>query len=284
MMHPLRRGSANSILLCLALGASGLALPPVARGQTLPPDAEGSVDHLDSSPRHGEWASYEAGEGDSVQAWVTYPQRSGPAPVVIVIHEIYALTDWIRAVADQLSAEGFIAIAPDLLSGKAPGGGGSESVDRQGAVRLIRELDPGEVTRRLKAAAAYGTALPSASSSVGVMGFCWGGSTSFRVATEWPELEAAGVYYGSSPPTETLSAVEAPVLGLYGGNDARVNATIPDARAAMERLGNSYEVNVYDGAGHGFLRQQSGQDGANLEASRRAWGRTIEFLQARLEG
>jgi carboxymethylenebutenolidase len=78
--------------------------------------------------------------------------------------------------------------------------------------------------------------------------------------------------------------VEAPVLGLYGGNDARVNATIPDARTAMERLGSFYEVNVYDGAGHGFLRQQSGQDGANLEASRRAWRRTIEFLQARLEG
>jgi carboxymethylenebutenolidase len=217
-----------------------------------------------------------------VRAWVVYPERADPAPIVVVIHEIYALTDWIRAVADQLAAEGYIAIAPDLLSGKGPEGGGTESVDRQGAVTLIRGLDPQEVTRRLKAAAAYATPLPAATSSVGIVGYCWGGSTGFRMATEWTELRAAVVYYGGSPPTETLYAVEAPILGLYGGNDARVNATIPDAQAALDGLGKSYEVNIYERAGHGFLRQQSGQEGANMEASKAAWPRTIAFLREHL--
>jgi carboxymethylenebutenolidase len=215
---------------------------------------------------------------------VVYPERSGPAPVVVVIHEIYALTDWIRGVADQLAAEGYIAIAPDLLTGKGPGGGGSDSVDRQGAVALIRGLDDDEVTRRLKAAAAYATALPAAASSVGIVGYCWGGSTSFRVATEWPELDAAVVYYGGSAPTEALAGIQAPVLGLYGGDDARVNATIPDAQAEMDRLGKFYEVNLYEGAGHGFLRQQPGRDGANMAAARAAWARTVAFFREHLEG
>jgi carboxymethylenebutenolidase len=240
------------------------------------------VAHLDASPRHGEWVDYDAGDGDMVRAWVVYPERAGKAPVVVVIHEIYALTDWIRGVADQLAAEGFIAIAPDLITGKGPDGGGSESVDRQGAVALIRALDPQEVTRRLKAAATYATSLPSASNSVGVVGYCWGGSTSFRMATEWPELGAAVVFYGSSPSNEALSAVSAPVLGNYGGDDARVNATIPDATAEMERLGRFYEPNIYEGAGHGFLRQQTGREGANMAATRAAWPRTIAFFREHL--
>jgi carboxymethylenebutenolidase len=283
-MRPLKRTAVftltTSLIAALGLGAS----PASSWAQTVPPDEEGAVSHLDASPRHGEWVDYDAGAGDSVRAWVVYPERSDAAPVVVVVHEIYALTHWIRAVADQLAAEGFIAIAPDLISGKGPGGGGSESVDRQGAVALIRALDAEEVTRRIKAAAAYGAGLPAATSSVGIVGFCWGGSTSFRMATVWPELDAAVVYYGGSPATETLSSISAPVLGLYGGNDARVNATIPDAQAEMDRLGRSYEVNIYDGAGHGFLRQQSGQEGANMRASREAWPRTVAFFKTHLGG
>jgi carboxymethylenebutenolidase len=251
--------------------------------QELPPDEAGAEAHLDASPRHGEWVEYAAGEGDRVTAWVVYPERSGPAPVVVVIHEIYALTDWIRAVADQLAAEGFIAIAPDLLSGKGPEGGGTESVDRQEAVRLIRDLEPDEVTRRLRSAAAYATGLPAATEDVAAVGFCWGGSTSFRVATEWPELDAAVVFYGSSPPSRALSRIQAPVLGLYGGDDARVNATVPEARETMEALGKAYEVNIYEGAGHGFLRNRSGRDGANRRAARAAWSRALSFLQDHLE-
>jgi carboxymethylenebutenolidase len=266
----------------LVLVAMGWLSPMPAQSQEFPPDEEGALTHLDASPRHGEWVDYDAGDGDMVRAWVVYPERAGKAPVVVVIHEIYALTDWIRGVADQLAAEGFIAIAPDLISGKGPDEGGSESVDRQGAVALIRALDPQEVTRRLKAAATYATSLPAASNSVGVVGYCWGGSTSFRMATEWPELGAAVVFYGSSPSNEALSAGHTPVLGNYGGDDARVNATIPDATAEMERLGRFYEPNIYEGAGHGFLRQQTGREGANMAATRAAWPRTVAFFREHL--
>jgi carboxymethylenebutenolidase len=272
------------VVLSLALMAWGALSPEMAESQDFPPDEEGAVAHLDASPRHGEWVDFDAGDGDMVRAWVVYPERSGPAPVVIVIHEIYALTDWIRGVADQLAAEGFLAIAPDLITGKGPDGGGSESVDRQGAVALIRALDPEEVTRRLKAAASYATGLPSTTGEVGVVGYCWGGSTSFRMATEWPELGGAVVFYGGSPATEALSAIRAPVLGHYGGDDARVNATIPDAQAEMDRLGKFYEPNIYEGAGHGFLRQQPGREGANMEATRAAWPRTIAFFKEHLGG
>jgi carboxymethylenebutenolidase len=267
-----------------ALTAFGAFSPNLGLSQEIPPDEEGALSRLNASPRHGEWVDYDAGNGDSVRAWVVYPERADKAPVVVVIHEIYALSDWIRGVADQLAAEGFIAIAPDLISGKGPGGGGSESVDRDGAVALIRELDPQEVTRRLKAAAAYATALPAARSEVGIVGYCWGGSTTFRMATEWPELKAAVVYYGGSPATESLAAIQAPVLGHYGGDDARVNATIPDAQAEMERLGKFYEPNIYDGAGHGFLRQQTGREGANMAATRAAWPRTVAFFREHLGG
>ena len=272
----------RDLLVSAAVAASWVISPNLVQSQELPPDEEGALSQLDASPRHGEWVDFDAGEGDMVRAWVVYPERADRAPVVIVIHEIYALTDWIRGVADQFAAEGFIAIAPDLLSGKGPGGGGSESVDRQGAVSLIRELDPDEVTRRLKGTAAYATGLPAATEAVGVVGYCWGGSTSFRMATEWPELGAAAVFYGGSPAVEALSSIEAPVLGHYGGDDARVNASIPDAEAEMDRLGKFYEVNIYEGAGHGFLRQQSGRDGANLDATQAAWPRTIAFFREHL--
>jgi carboxymethylenebutenolidase len=253
-----------------------------AQAPELPPSGDEAEARLDTSPRHGEWVRYVAGGGDSVTAWLVYPERGGPAPVVVVIHEIFGLTDWIRTVADQLAAQGFIAIAPDLLSGKGPGGGGSASVDRDGAVRLIRGLDRSEVVRRLDAAAAYATGLPAARGEYAVIGFCWGGSTSFYYATQQPELDAAVVYYGSSPDTELLSGIAAPVLGLYGGDDARVNATIEPAAGEMERLGKRYEREIYDGAGHGFLRAQDGREGANLRATRSAWPRTIEFLRSEL--
>lgn len=247
-------------------------------GQALPANADEALNRLDASPRHGEWVRYEAGEGDSVTAWVVYPERADAAPVVLVIHEIFGLTDWIRAVADQLAAEGFLAIAPDLLSGKGPSGGGTASFERGEVRRAIRELSRDEVVRRLDGAGRYGTTLPAARAGVAVIGFCWGGSTSFMYATQQPALRGAVVYYGSSPESG-YENVGAAVLGLYGADDARVNATIPRARDAMDRPGKRYDVEVYDGAGHGFLRAQAGRDGANMEATRKAWPRTVMFLK-----
>ncbi len=251
--------------------------------QSLPADGTTATARLEASPRHGEWINYDAGGGDQVQAWVAYPERSDPAPVVVVIHDIRAMSDWARAVGDQLAADGFIAIVPDLLSGKGPGDGGTDSFSADEVGRAIRDLAADDVNRRLRAAAAYGTSLPSATDQVGVVGFCWGGSTSFAFAVDYADLDAAVVYYGTSPPTETLASVRAPVLGLYGGADNRVNSTIPAAQAELDRLGKRYEVNIYDGAGHGFLGRQSGQDGANQAASDGAWPATISFFRELLE-
>tara|TARA_Y100000815_G_scaffold274930_1_gene310706 strand:+ start:31 stop:864 length:834 start_codon:yes stop_codon:yes gene_type:complete len=249
--------------------------------QSLPPDEDGALARLNSSPRHGEWATYDAGGGDMVRAWITYPERGDQAPVVIVIHEIYGLTDWIRSVADQLAAEGFIAVAPDLLSGSGPNGGGSESMDRQASVAAIRTLDPLDVNRRLRAMATYATALPSAGDQVGAVGYCWGGSTSFGFAVDYADLDAAVVYYGTSP-EGGFDQIQAPVLGLYGGNDNRVNSTIPRAEQAMLSGGQNFKAHIFEGAGHGFLRAQSGQEGANKSATEQAWPLTVDFFKAQL--
>ena len=258
-----------------------LAAATTLSAQSLPASDDTARARLNASPRHGEWVKVESG-GDTINAWVVYPERSDPAPVVLVIHEIYGLTDWIRSVADQLAAEGYIAITPDILTGKGPGGGGTESVDRDGAVALVRALDRDEVVSRLNATAQYANSLPAAQDTLAVIGFCWGGSTSFAYAAAQPNLSAAVVYYGSSPSAEALARIQAPVLALYGGDDARVNKTISAAETEMKRLGKSYQPEIYDGAGHGFLRAQEARDGANMRASERAWPETIGFLRKEL--
>ncbi len=244
----------------------------------LPPDASGALALLSSSPRHGEWVTIRTGNGDSLRTWVVYPERSSKAPVVLVVHEVYGLSSWIRSVADQLAADGFIAIAPDLLTMKnlpdVP-----DSVLAPLAVAAVRSLDPAWVQRQLDAVAQYGMSLPAAEKKYGIVGFCWGGGTSFAHAVHSPGLGASVVYYGTSPKTADLDSVRAPVLGLYGGNDARVDATIPPADSALRALGRTYVYSIYPGAGHGFLRQQTGMDGANMAATRAAWPATIAWFK-----
>jgi carboxymethylenebutenolidase len=198
--------------------------------------------------------------------------------VVLVVHEIFGLSSWVRSVADQLAADGFIAIAPDLLTMKnLPSG--PDSVVAPLAQAAIRTLDPAWVQRQLDAVAQYGMSLPAAEKKYGIVGFCWGGATSFAHAVHSPSLGASVVYYGTSPKTPDLESVRAPVLGLYGGNDNRVNATIPAADSALRALGRTYTYNIYPGAGHGFLRQQTGLEGANLAAARAAWPATIGWFR-----
>ncbi|MFI5206927.1 MAG: dienelactone hydrolase family protein [Gemmatimonadales bacterium] len=266
------------------IGASPAAAQQAAAAgpAALPAPESLAVDRLNHSPRHGEWVKLDAGGGDSVKTWVVYPERRDKAPVVIVIHEIFGLTDWARGVADQLAAEGFIAIAPDLLTGKGPNGGGTESVDRQGAMALIRTLTPAEIDRRLGAAARYGRSLPAATGALGTVGFCWGGGISFAQALSLEGIRGAVVYYGTSPDTALLSTGRAPVLGLYGGDDARVDATVPPAQVVMQRLGKRFDVTMFEGAGHGFLRALADRNGANLRAAEQAWPRTIAFFRETL--
>ncbi|MDH3206278.1 MAG: dienelactone hydrolase family protein [Gemmatimonadota bacterium] len=265
------------------MGASGaMAISSVP---TPPPAEEGALAALNASPRHGEWVDIPLpGSTTPVRTWAVYPERADDAPVVIVTMEIYGLTDWIRSVADQFAAEGFIALAPDLLSGMGPGGGGTAAMaDRDAAVAAVRTLAPDETMRRVDAVRAYAMTIPSATGEVGIVGFCWGGGTSFSYAIHQAGLGAAVVYYGSSPAEDAAyDRVAGAVLGLYGGDDQRVNATIPRAQEAMSRLGKSYEVEIYEGAGHGFLRAQAAQEGANMRATNQAWPRTVNFFREHL--
>lgn len=250
------------------------------RAGGLPASAATAKARLAASPRHREWVMIRGGDGDSVGAWVIYPERRDNAPVVVVVHEIFGVAPWIQAVADQLAAEGFIAIAPDFLTGMGVPAG-EDSAAQSATIRAIRSLDPQQVQRRLAMAGNYGMSLPAATRKYGVVGFCWGGSTVFQHAVFAPDLDASVVYYGTSP-REGYDAIRAPVLGLYGQDDARVNATVPAADSAMKRLGKPFEAKFYEGAGHGFLRQQEERGGANLAATRDAWPRTIAFFKQHL--
>jgi carboxymethylenebutenolidase len=261
-----------------ATSASGGAAP---QSSALPADAAGARARLAASPRHGEWVMISAGS-DSVRAWIVYPERKTKAPVVVVVHEIYGLSPWIRAVADQFAAEGFIAIAPDLLTSKnLPNS--TDSVPADLATAAIRTLDKADVHRQITAAANYAMALPSALPRYGIVGYCWGGGVSFEHAVRSPSLGASVVFYGVSPESDALKSVRAPVLGLYGGNDARVNATIPPADSTMRALRKTYTHNIYDGAGHGFLRQQAGMNGANMTATQQAWPAAVAWFHRYLD-
>jgi carboxymethylenebutenolidase len=255
---------------------------PGAQELTLPADAAGAQARLAASPRHGEWAVIRAGQ-DSVRAWVVYPERSDRAPVVLVVHEIFGLSHWVRAVADQLAADGFIAIAPDLLTMRGLPTGDDGAPDATAARAAIATLAADDTHRYLRAVADWGMALPAATQRYGIVGYCWGGTASFTHAVRSAALGASVVYYGSSPDVSTLASVRAPVLGLYAGDDARVNATIPAAQEELRRLGRAFEVHMFDGAGHGFLRQQDGRDGANMAATRQAWPLTVAWFRQHLE-
>ena len=235
---------------------------------------------LEKSPRHGEWVTVKHGDR-AVQAFIVYPEVKGKATAVVVIHEIFGLTDWARSVADQLAAAGYIAIAPDLLSGMGPGGGKSSDFASVDAAReAVGKLDADTVTADLNAVTDYVKALPAANGKVAVAGFCWGGGQSFRFTTNRHDLGAAFVFYG--PPPEKFGTITVPVYGFYGENDARISSTVETTSAAMKSAGKKHDPVTYKGAGHGFMR--SGQDPAGREedktAREDAWKRWLELLKA----
>jgi carboxymethylenebutenolidase len=275
------RSVVPSLCAALALAALTCALP-FASAQ------DWAKQKLDKSPRHQEWVKITYGSrtpnGRTIDAFVVYPEVSHKAPVVLLIHEIFGLSDWARSMADDIAAMGYIVIAPDLLSGFGPNGGGSSAFpDMQATVQAVSGLNADTVTADLNAAADYALKFPAANGKLAVVGFCWGGGNSFLYATQRKDLGAAFVFYGPPPPTESFARITAPVYGFYAGNDARITATVPDTKTAMAAAGKKYDAVVYDGAGHGFMR--AGEDPADTNpANATARKEGLKRLEGLLKG
>ena len=244
--------------------------------------ADSIKSQLEASPRHGEWVKITTTDARTVNAFVVYPEVKEPATAIIVIHEIFGLTDWIRLVADRLAAEGFVAICPDLLSGMGPDGGGTESFDSGDDVRrTIRELSPSQVASDLDAVQKYVRDLPSTNDNVAVSGFCWGGGQTFSYAVHSDTIAAGFVFYGRAAPIEDVPKISAPVYGFYGESDNRINATIDATKVATDAANVTYEPVIYEGVGHAFLRRGMAGDAneAQKVATKAAWERWVSLLQ-----
>jgi carboxymethylenebutenolidase len=284
---------------------AGHALDEFARGVAqaapanakLPADDMGVVARLAASPRKGEYVNVMV-DGKPMRMWVVHPAGNGKAPVVVVIMEIFGLSDWIRGVADQLAAEGFIAVAPDIVSGYGKDGGDTSSLSTpQEITQAVLKVPAGEITTKLKAAREFGLKDSRSNGKSASVGFCFGGAQSFAFAVNEAGLNAAVVYYGQAPtdappaargaaPTpyevsERVANVKAPIIGFYGGlaQDARIGSTVAPTEAKMKALGKTYEPHIFDGAAHGFLRAQGGNDGANMKATEQAWPMTVAWLK-----
>ena len=269
--------------------------------------------NLAKSPRHGEYVTIKEANGRNLQAWVVYPEVKDKAPVVVMIHEIFGLSDWAREMADEVAGAGYIVVEPDMLSGFGPAAGtapasqpsgemdhshmqmGAQSAgasyapaspggtaafpDQSAVTKAVSSLNPDTVNGDLDAAADYGKKLPAANGKLFVAGFCWGGGKSFLFATHRKDLSGAMVFYGPPPPADTMKNITAPVYGFYAGNDARITATVPQTETDMKAAGKTYEPVTYDGAGHGFMRAGEAPD-ANAEntAARQAGFRRLVTL------
>jgi carboxymethylenebutenolidase len=263
------------IEIAIVLAGILLGAPTVAAQEWSQPWAR---ERITKSPRHSEWVTVKR-DGRNVETLVVYPESKEKRPVVLVIHEIFGLSDWAQELADEVAAAGYIAVAPDLLSGMAPNGGRTKDFPT-GVTEAVSKLNPDQVTADLNAAADYGLKLPASNGKIYVAGFCWGGAQSFRFATNRGDLSAALVFYGSPPPTDDMPRIKAPVYGFYAGNDVRIDATIPDTIAAMKAAGKTYGPVTYEGAGHGFMRAGEAPEAteANKKAREESWKRWKSLL------
>lgn len=236
---------------------------------------------VEKSPRHREWVTVKHGDR-AVETFVVYPESATKTPVVLIIHEIFGLTDWALELADEVAAAGYIAVAPDLLSGMGPNGGRTKDFPPGGATEAVSHLDPDQITADLNAVADYALKIPASSGKLFVAGFCWGGGQSFRFATNRSDLAAAFVFYGVPPTPDAMARITAPVYGFYAGNDMRIGATVPDTIQQMRAAGKTYEAVTYDGAGHGFMRAGEAPDAspANSKARDDAWERWKKLMAA----
>ena len=258
----------------------------LACGVSSLPAQEWAKTKLEQSERHREYVPVKH-DGRTINTLVIYPEVKDKAPVVVLIHEIFGLTDWMKLQADELAAQGYIVVAPDLVSGLGANGGGTDALGGQdNVIKAVTALDPAQVTADLDAVADYGKALPSASGRLFTSGFCWGGGKAFAFATHRRDLGAAFVFYGPPPAAADMGKITAPVYGFYGGNDNRIGATVPQAVTDMKAAGKVYEPVTYEGAGHGFMRAGQAPDAkpADKQAFDEGFARLLKELKANATG
>lgn len=283
--------------------ASTPLVPSASQGLPgLPPSANTAAERLKTSPRHGEWVkvAWEPGARDSLMAYIVYPKTSNPkTPVVVVVHEIFGLSTWVRSVADQIAADGFIAIAPDLNS-RVRGGPSTEELSPDSARKIITGVNMAERNKGIAAVARYAMSQASAAPKYAVIGFCWGGQTVFAHAVNGgaPGYSGGVAFYGAFPYNnngvpiaDSIARINAPVMLLNGSKDARIGSSMPAIDSAMKAAGKNYFGKNYEGAVHGFVRAQAdpkaqrdeAEEQANVAALKDAWPRTLEFLRTHLK-
>lgn len=236
--------------------------------------------NLKKSSRHREWVAVKH-DSRTVQTFIVYPESKDKKPVVLIIHEIFGLTDWAQQLADEVAEAGYVAVAPDLLSGMAPNGGRTSDFPGDKATEAVGKLNPDQITADLNAAADYALKLPASNGKLFVAGFCWGGGQAFRFATNRGDLSAAFVFYGPPPDKNAMARIKVPVYGFYAGNDQRIGGTVPGAIADMKAAGKTFEPVTYDGAGHGFMRAGESPDAKDADRKARtdAWKRWKSLLE-----
>lgn len=267
-----RRGGVSLVVSCFTGLVAGAALMwSISSSRSL------LTTHLPPTT-HGEWVRIRTPSGDSLRAYVAYPERKDKAPAIIVIHEIFGLTSWEPTVVDRLAGAGYVAIVPDLLSTRF----GISPADPDSGRKLVALLNPDAVNADLDAAFAYLNGLGAVrKGDIATIGFCWGGARSFRYATVNPALKAAVVCYGSPPDPAAMGGIRASVLGVYGEEDARINDSLPAVERQMKAAGATFTYDIYPGTGHGFLKPgRKGSDGPQVE---RAWDRILKFYAEKVK-
>ncbi|MGA2095484.1 MAG: dienelactone hydrolase family protein [Candidatus Acidiferrum sp.] len=261
------------LLSLIILGMAQIGLAQTASAQ------DWAKAKLAKSPRHSEWVMVKH-DGRTVETFVVYPAAKDKRPVVLIIHEIFGMSDWVEELADEVAEAGYIAVAPDLLSGMGPDGGRTSSFASDKIMEAVSKLPPDQVTADLNAVADYGNKIPASNGKLFVGGYCWGGGQTFRFATNRGDLSAAFVFYGPPPDKEAMTRIKAPVYGFFAGEDSRIGAMIPDAIANMRAAGKTFDPVTYDGAHHGFMRGGEAPDASDADKKARdeAWVRWKSLL------
>jgi len=266
-----RRAFLDRLAQVVGGAAAALALLPaleagVGQGPIVAPDDKNLVTGK---------AEYDAA-GTKMTGYLARQVGGKKRPAVIVISENRGLNAHIEDVARRFAVDGFLAFAPDPLSQF-----GGTPADPAEVGKLFGSLNAAETAARLAAAVKFLATHAESTGKVGVVGFCWGGGMVNRLAAAGTTLNAGVAYYGSQLPAADVPKISCPLMLHYASEDARINAGIPAYEAALKEHKKTYELFMYEGAGHAFNNNTGAR--YHKEAAELAWKRTLEFFNKYLK-